>query len=77
MAQGIRKTSKKREQPEGGTHMARLVGITDLGEQPGFIYQGKEIESQFKREFTYELVNAHMSDGRPFHVSEEMIAVFT
>ena len=28
--------SKAREQAEAGTHMARLVAITDLGHQPGF-----------------------------------------
>lgn len=64
--------SINREQPEGGTHMARLVGLTDLGHQPGFTWGGKDIESSWKVEFTYELVAAKMSDGRPFWVSEEV-----
>lgn len=64
--------TKDREQPQEGTHMARLLGITDLGEQPGFVYEGKSIESQWKFEFTYELVNHTMEDGRPFVVSEEI-----
>jgi len=64
--------SATREQPEGGTHMARLVGLTDLGHQPGFVWGGKEIESSWKVEFTYELVSAKMADGRPFWVSEEV-----
>lgn len=59
------------DHPAAGTHMARLVGITDLGHQPGFEYQGKEIESAFKMEFTYELVNSLMEDGRPHWVSEQ------
>ena len=61
-----------REQPESGTHMARLVGLTDLGHQPGFTWQGKEILSSWKVEFIYELVNTAMADGRPFWLSEEV-----
>jgi len=61
-----------REQPMEGTHTARLLGITDLGHQPGFVYQGKSIPSEYKLEFTYELVNHTMEDGRPFVVSEDI-----
>lgn len=61
-----------REQPQQGTHMARLLSVTDLGHQPGFVYQGKEIDAAWKLEFTYELVNHKMEDGRPFVVSEEL-----
>lgn len=64
--------TKMREQPAEGTHAARLLSIVDLGHQPGFIYQGKKIESAWKMEFTYELVNHTMADGRPFVVSEEV-----
>ena len=60
------------DHPDAGTHMARLVGITDQGHQPGFEYQGNEIESAFKVEFTYELVNSLMADGRPHWVSEQV-----
>lgn len=61
-----------RETPAKGTHAARLLGITDLGHQPGFMYEGKKVESSWKFEFTYELVNHEMEDGRPFVVSEEL-----
>lgn len=63
-------SKKKQDAPQGGTHMARLVGLTDLGHQPGFEYQGKEIESAFKVDFTYELPNSTMEDGRPHWVTE-------
>lgn len=73
MAKAARKpVSKAKEQPQEGTHAARLLGITDLGHQPGFIYQGSPIESAWKYEFTYELVNHTMEDGRPFVVSEDL-----
>ncbi len=73
MAKSARKpVSKAKEQPMEGTHAARLLGITDLGHQPGFTYQGKAIESAWKLEFTYELVNHNMEDGRPFVVSEDV-----
>ena len=50
------KSASTVDHPTAGTHMARLVGITDLGHQPGFVYEGKEIESTFKMEFTYDFV---------------------
>ncbi len=65
------KSASTADHPAAGTHMARLVGITDLGHQPGFTYEGKEIESTYKMEFTYELVNSLMEDGRPHWVSEQ------
>lgn len=61
-----------REQPKAGTYAARLVGLTDLGHQPGFEYKGKEVASAYKIEFTYELVDTAMEDGRPFWVNEEV-----
>lgn len=64
------KPKKELDNPVDGTHMARLVGLTDLGHQPGFVYEGKEIESEYKIEYTYELVNSLMKDGRPHWVSE-------
>lgn len=75
MALSARDTGNKKgkvDQPQAGTHMGRLVGLTDLGHQPGFTWQGKEIESQWKVEFTYELVNSLMEDGRPHWVSEDV-----
>lgn len=58
--------------PEVDTHMARLVGLVDLGHQPGFEWNGKQVESAYKIEFVYELVNSFMKDGRPHWVSEEV-----
>ena len=71
IARSSKSGSGSGDHPAAGTHMARLVGITDMGHQPGFEYQGKEIESAFKMEFTYELVNSLMEDGRPHWVSEQ------
>lgn len=68
----VRKQKSNKEQPPAGTHLARIVGLTDLGHQPGFVWQGKEIDSQYKVEITYELVGCDMTDGRPFWVSEEV-----
>lgn len=73
MAKAARKPeSKPREQAPEGTHVARLLGITDVGHQPGYSFNGKTIESEWKYEFTYELVNTAMEDGRPFVVSEQV-----
>lgn len=68
----VRRQKSNREQPPAGTHLARIVGLSDLGHQPGFVWNGKEIESQYKIEITYELVTTDMTDGRPFWVSEEL-----
>lgn len=68
----VRKSATMREQPEEGVHFARVVGICDLGHQPGFVWAGGEADSAYKMELTYELVNAKMEDGRPFWVSEEV-----
>ena len=63
----------KKEQPPEGPHMARVVGLTDLGHQPEWEYQGKTQKSQFKMTLTYELVGTEMADtGMPFWVSEDI-----
>lgn len=67
-----RKSTANVSQPDEGTHVARLVGITDMGHQPGFEWQGKKIESSYKLRLTYELPNSTMDDGRPHWVSEEI-----
>ena len=61
-----------KEQPPFAAHFGRLVGITDLGLRPEFTWQGKLCKSEYCLELTYELVNALMEDGRPFHVSEQV-----
>lgn len=67
-----RKSQSNVSQPDVGTHMARLVGITDMGHQPGFEWNGKEVKSAYKLRLTYELPNSLMEDGRPHWVHEEV-----
>lgn len=67
-----RSSLKQKEQPSAGTHLARIVSISRLGLQPGFVWQGEQTEDSYKIELTYELVNENMKDGRPFWVSEEV-----
>jgi len=64
--------STARENPRVGTHVARLVSIIDLGVRAPFMYEGKETKPTHKFDFTYELVNSIMEDGRPHFVSEEV-----
>lgn len=65
-------TKKTLDVPEKGTHMARLVGLTDLGHQPAWEYNGEEVKDSFQVTFTYELPNSKMADGRPHWVSEDV-----
>lgn len=64
--------NRVKDYPLMTTHMARLVGITDLGHQPGFEFEGRKIDSKWKVEFMYELPNSLMEDGRPHCVWEEI-----
>ena len=66
------KNGSKSEQAPEGTHMARLVGLVDMGHQPGYEWQGKKLESKYKVLFLYELVDTAMEDGRPFWVDESV-----
>ena len=72
MAKAARKAEVKREQPEENTYSARLLGIVDMGHQPGFSDGSNSYDSKWKYEFTYELVTTQMEDGRPFVISETM-----
>jgi hypothetical protein len=67
-----KKSTSNVSQPDFGTHMARPVGIVDLGHQPGFEWNGKEIKSAYKLRLTYELPNSTMEDGRPHWVHEDV-----
>ena len=67
-----RQSNQMKPQAPADTHLARIVGIVKLGHQPGFTWNGKEIESQYKVEITYELVDTEMEEGKPFWVSEEV-----
>lgn len=64
--------SKAKDQPKVATHMARVLGIVDLGLRPEWIYQGDTKPAEYKLEITYELVNSLMEDGRPHIISEEV-----
>lgn len=71
----MRVRSTQRKQPEEGVHFARIVGLADIGHQPGFSWSGGEVDSAYKYEITYELVNTDIGDAdepRPFWVSEEV-----
>ena len=75
MAIGARNTSgskEKAEQPTAGPRLARLVGVAELGIQPGFEYQGDMKPATTQEEWIYELKGPtdKMEDGRPFWVSE-------
>jgi hypothetical protein len=65
-------TSSGKTQPKPGTHVARLLGIIDIGLRPPFVYEGKDIQPEYKLELIYELVNSNLEDGRPHVVSEEV-----
>ena len=59
-----------KEQAPVGSHLARLVGLVDLGHQPEYEWQGKTVESQFKVVFIYELVNENMANAARVHAAE-------
>ena len=65
-------TGKTKDQPTEGTKMARLVGLLDLGHQPGFEYQGEQVKSNYKITFTFELPGSLTDDGRPHWVSTDV-----
>lgn len=67
-----RSSLKNKENPADDNYFARIVSVTRLGLQPGFTWEGEDIEPEYKIEITYELVTTQMADGRPFHVSEEV-----
>ena len=68
----VRSQQSMREQPVKDNYLARVVALYNLGYQPGFQWQGEEVEPSYKFEITYELVTSEMKDGRPFWVSEEV-----
>ncbi len=53
-------------------HLSRIVRIINLGLQPGFVWEGQEIESDYKLEFTFEIRDENMRDNRPFWISKEI-----
>lgn len=60
------------EQPSIQPHESRIVRIINLGLQPGFQWEGEEIEADYKIDFTFEILDENMRDGRPFWVSKEV-----
>lgn len=61
----------QKDHPKKATHVGRIVGLIDLGHQPGWEFEGKQIKDAFKVRVTYELPNSKMTDGRPHWVSED------
>lgn len=65
------------DQPADGIpQYARVVGMTYLGEQPEWEWQGKKNPAEEQIEITYELPNSKMEDGRPHWVSESIAINF-
>ena len=60
------------EVPSVQPHLSRVVRIVNLGLQPGFMWEGKEIEADYKLDFTFEITDEDMKDGRPFWISKEI-----
>jgi hypothetical protein len=60
------------EVPTAQPHLSRIVRIVNLGLQPGFEWAGEVIEPDYKIEFTFEVCDENMRDGRPFFVSKEV-----
>lgn len=75
-SQGRNNTVKEiRKQPKDGMHKSRLVGVVDLGHQPPFEARGKMVESSYKYEFIYELLNLpddYYEENAPHWISEEV-----
>lgn len=67
-----RSSNKSKEQPSDDNYLGRIVQVTRLGYQPGFLWQGEMTEDKYTVELTYELVTTNMADGRPFWISEEV-----
>ena len=67
-----KREKKVPDNPAMSTHMARLVGLVDLGHQPGFSVNGREYPSKWKTEFIYELPNSLTRDGRPHWAREDV-----
>lgn len=65
---------KPRDEPKPDNHYARLVGIVDLGMQPGYEYKGEQVDAHFQVMFTYEFPESLMQDeeARPHWMSEDM-----
>lgn len=60
------------ETPTIQPHLSRIVRIVNLGLQPGFTWNNEIIEPDYKLEFTFEICDENMKDGRPFWLSKEI-----
>jgi len=67
-----RKVGGSDEKPTIQPHLSRVVRIVNLGLQPGFMWQGEMTEPDYKLEFTFEVCDEHMKDGKPFFVGREI-----
>jgi hypothetical protein len=63
---------KQKDVPAEGTMMGRLVGLIDLGHQPGYEFGGETVKSNYKVTFTYELPGSMTADNRPHWISEDL-----
>lgn len=59
------------EQPTAGTKPGRLVGLYDIGIQPGKPFNGEPAKDRRQVVFVFELVGKEkQSDGKPFQISK-------
>lgn len=65
------KTTASIDAPAQGSHMGRIVGIVDLDHQPGYTWDGGEVEAQYKVQVTYELPGSLTKEGKPHWIHEE------
>lgn len=66
------KNNKTKDQPKEQDHEARVVGIVNIGTQPAWVWQGKDMPASNKIMIFYELGESLMEDKRPHHVHEEI-----
>lgn len=64
--------STQAEVPTIQPHLSRIVRIINLGLQPGFEWEGKEIESDYKLHFDFEVTDEMRKDGTPHIVTKEI-----
>jgi hypothetical protein len=59
------------EQPAAKTHPARLVGMYDIGVQPGNVYNGEKLKDKPQLILTWELVGKDKTaEGKNFQISQ-------
>lgn len=59
------------EQPAAKTHPARLIGLYDIGTQPGNVFNGEQLKDKPQLIMTWELVGKDKTkEGKNFQISQ-------